>query len=409
MNLYISNFRRKVMFKHAVQLFIICTAILTLLLTTLYLRAVYDADPLYIFHSPKEVKEKGRLSTNISLPLAKNMRLQAFGIINNYQFDSVILGTSMLENSKSKTFNRELGGTFINLSMAGSSFYERKIILDYLLRTISVKRIIYSLDSYYLDCKEKGHIYNIDNWDFLYAKQQLSILKKFSIYMTKEIMRLILGYDKTRVTTPDSPNSWSTDKKEMIRFGGIDNWIRDQDYSPSTRKFLNIDLPRVTALALKHNEDIPVTDEEHLKKSIEYIENNIFIYVKNNKKIKFYFIFPPYWRLTYATWRQTTPPLFALHQEVVRYVVLQAQLLGNVEIYGFEDCDFVEDIENYKDTVHYHPRINEYITRSIGSGAHRLTPDNVEAYLARCERLARAFDLQAFAADVKERLEFFHN
>ena len=49
------------------------------------------------------------------------------------------------------------------------------------------------------------------------------------------------------------------------------------------------------------------------------------------------------------------------------------------------------------------------MTQSIGAGVHRLTPDNVEAYLSRCERLAKTFDLQALAADVKTSLEAFRN
>lgn len=391
------------MFKRRVQQFFLLSFLLSLLLSTLYLGAAYDADPLYIFHSPKAA-ESGRLSTDTAIPLATNMRLQAFGIINNYQFDSAILGTSELENTSSKVCNREIGGTFINLSMSGSSFYERSIVLNYLLQEIPMKNIIYSLDMYYFKCEMTGQDYALDNWDFLYDSQMSSVLKKLSIYMNKRSMRLVLGYDKARKTTPDRPNAWMTQPGQMIRFGGLNNWIRDQ-HDPVAGKFLHTTLPRVAALALARTREKPVSDIGQLQEAKEYIYKNIFSYIKNAQQTKFYLVFPPYWRFTYAEWRQSDPSRFALHQDIIRYVVSQADILKNVEIYGFEDCNFVDDIEIYKDTVHYHPRINDYMIKSIGSGRHRLTSDNVEIYLERCEKLASTFDLQGLAAEVAARLE----
>lgn len=390
------------MFKRRVQQFFLFSFLLSLFFGTLYLGAAYNADPLYIFHSPKAA-ERERLSTETAIPLAANMRLQAFGIINNYQFDSVILGTSELENTSSKVCNREIGGTFINLSMSGSSFHERRIVLNYLLQKMPIKNIIYSLDMYYFACEITGQDYALDNWDFLYDTQVSSVLRKLSIYMNKRSMRLVLGYDKARDTTPDRPNAWMTQQSQMIRFGGLDNWIRDQN-DPVTGKFLHMLLPRIADLALAHRKEKTVSNAEQLKTAEEYIYKNIFSYIKDAPQTKFYLVFPPYWRFTYAEWRQTDPARFALHQDVIRYVVSQAQLLKNVEIYGFEDCDFVNDIKIYKDTVHYHPSINDYIIKSIGSGRHKLTSDNVESYLEHCEKLASAFDLQGLAAEVAVRL-----
>lgn len=59
------------------------------------------------------------------------MRQQAAGIINNYDFDSAILGTSMLVNTSAKEANEILGGRFFNISMQASNFYERSFVLQY--------------------------------------------------------------------------------------------------------------------------------------------------------------------------------------------------------------------------------------------------------------------------------------
>lgn len=398
------------MFKRRVLMFIILTVILTTFITTLYIGIACNIDYLSIFHPLKEVSRNGRLTTDKAVPF-DNMRIQAFGFINNYQFDSVLLGTSMLENTSSQTCDMEIGGTFINISIFGSSFYERSIVLNYLLKNAHVKNIIYSLDDNYILCK-KNILSNhkIEDWDFIYEQQTLKNYKKYLYYINKKSIQILLGY-KIETRTPDRPSAWMRRSHYMQLFGSLDNWIQNQEHPLHmlVKFFLNSELPNTASLALRHGKEAPVANTVQLKKSIKYIDDNIFNYVKANKKTKFYFIFPPYWRFTFAKWRQATPSLFALHQDVIRYVVAQAHALGNVEIYGFEDCDFVDDIKNYMDPIHYHPHINEYMTQSIGAGVHRLTPDNVEAYLSRCERLAKTFDLQALAADVKTRLEAFRN
>lgn len=47
----------------------------------------------------------------------KDMRMQARGLILYKDFDSAIIGTSMLENTSAKEANKKLGGNWINLSL----------------------------------------------------------------------------------------------------------------------------------------------------------------------------------------------------------------------------------------------------------------------------------------------------
>ena len=67
--------------------------------------------------------------------------------------------------------------------------------------------------------------------------------------------------------------------------------------------------------------------------------------------------------------------------------------MPNVHIYGFEDLDFLDNIENYKDTGHYHQKFNSFMLDAIAQNQHRLTPDNVDAYLAKAEQRALTFDV----------------
>lgn len=107
------------------------------------------------------------------------MRTQAAGIINNYDFDSVILGSSMLENTSVKEAGEKLGGKFFNISIAGSDLKDKEILLSYLLDKKDIKKIIFLLD--YDNRINFLHKYepNRDSYEFLYDKNSINDIKAY--------------------------------------------------------------------------------------------------------------------------------------------------------------------------------------------------------------------------------------
>ena len=73
------------------------------------------------------------------------MRMQDKGIIAYYDFDSFIMGSSMLMGSSSKEATEKLGNKWINIALNGSRFNQRAVILDYLFKHKKPKSIIYTL------------------------------------------------------------------------------------------------------------------------------------------------------------------------------------------------------------------------------------------------------------------------
>jgi hypothetical protein len=166
--------------------------------------------------------------------------------------------------------------------------------------------------------------------------------------------------------------------------------------------FLLETLPQAASMAdpvrpIVHNKDREAKAEV-------YVEKYVLAHAKQYKDTEFYLLFPPYWRFDYASMRQIDPVSFAVHQSVVRYVVRRAAELGNVSVFGFEDCSFVDDIAVFRDVTHHSIEINDLLSEKMGKGENLLTPDNVEAYLARCEELARNFDIKGLNEKVKAML-----
>jgi hypothetical protein len=72
--------------------------------------------------------------------------------------------------------------------------------------------------------------------------------------------------------------------------------------------------------------------------------------------------------------------------------------------YGFENKDFVDNIANYKDLIHFSEKISDWIIRAIAVKKGLLTLDNIDEYLAACEQRAKEFDLVEMNSYVQNRL-----
>mgnify|MGYP000113639536 FL=1 len=132
-------------------------------------------DPLQLFHKPF-IQDEGFIE--------KDMRKQAAGIINNYDFDSIIIGTSMLANTSSFEASSKLNSNFINISMNGSDYYERDFILSYALKNKNIKNVIYSLDYFYLYQTKS----NVSDYYFLYDD---IFINDFNIYFSDKFFQYI--------------------------------------------------------------------------------------------------------------------------------------------------------------------------------------------------------------------------
>ena len=383
------------MYKRRCLLFFACVATLLVLAAGGYFLRAAQTDPLCFFPRTR------LLSTDVPIPMqVGNMRIQALGIINAYDFDSVILGTSLLENTSSKDCNRLIGGRFVNLSLCGSSYPARKIVLEYLLARKKIKSVVYSLDYYYLACNNM-EMENTLEWTGLYKNRISPLL----MYRHKKYIKSVLtGRNRiNKLSTPDMPAGWADNPFFMNRFGGIDAWIANMD-KDDTRRFLLTRLPEAARNADKADRPLPEADARRLERSRRYAEDNLFSLARQYPQTRFYLVFPPYWRFVYADWLLSRPGDFVLHQAFVRHMALRARDFDNVAVFGFEDCAFVDDVANYRDEFHYHPAINLRITQDIAAGRGRLAPETVDAYLRRCERLARRFDMAGLAAGVETRL-----
>lgn len=342
-------------------------------------------DPLQLFHGS---------FFHEGIYLNGNMRESARAVIDNYEFDSVILGSSMLENTSSKEAEKAFGGKFVNISLSGGNYAERALVLNYLLRKKQVKTVVYSLDY----CYERQGIrppmpflYNrtpFDDFAVYYRPAYLKCLSKWSMDGK------CIGYPKDL----DRPGAWMNNPVHNARFGGVENWKKHINGQHIDNIIYKI---KDAAKHVEKGETLGIdTIPDDIKDAEKYLDENLLSIIRTYPDTEFILIFPPYHRANYAIWAQYELPYFAVYEFVQRH--LAESEIENMKVYGFDDVgQITDDIDRYKDLLHYHYTVNSDMLGMMDKGEGMLSADNIDGYLLDNRRRAEAFNLSQFAERLK--------
>ena len=355
--------------------FIVYSFAFFILLSFLSLGLIYFYDPMQIFHKSFLKEER----------FFGEMRLGARAIIRHYNFDSYILGTSMLQNTSAKEANRKLGGNWVNISPAASTTKERGIILNYLFRYQNPKTLIYSLDAFSDEVSTKP------NFQLLYDE---SLLNDFEAYLNDRFIICTLTFSqKEKCIGKENLETllqWIREEKHQKRLGGFENWIK---YNPDIFKQESLkSLPQSKPVEFD-------LDRIDVSKEQELLETFLLSFIKKYPNTQFHLILPPYSRLHF----KINPKAFIERKKITYWLFEQTKDLKNVTIYGFDTLDYADDIENYAgDTIHYNIDMNSLQLDSIQNKKHILTPDNIESDFDIFEQKIKDYELTPLINIIKD-------
>lgn len=375
---------------------------ITLIPITLYMLSIlclFIVDPLQIFHKPWVREEY----------FIPQLRFQAAGIINNSEFDSFILGTSMGANFSPEEASQLLGGKFVNISLDGGYLSERGAVFRYALKNKKIKKVIITLDGF---GKVGSYNPNFDyhNFSYLYNDYRFDDIR---IYMSNKYKDYLFCKNKyisfdnyvcDRVKNLTHVTEWASEEHHMKKYGGLNKWFAADNDHQVIHAFKEI---VESTECIKNNCDDLAVSVNNLEDSagIEAFDEYVLKQIKKYPDTEFYLVFPPYSRMRYAMSYQGDRKKFERHLIRIRYVLNVVEQYNNVKVFGYDDMDFLDDIANYRDTGHYHPRINSMILKSIKNDAHRLTNDNVDNYIKKATIAAKNYDIVAIGQKIKQYLE----
>lgn len=193
---------------------------------------------------------------------------------------------------------------------------------------------------------------------------------------------------------------WKNSYEFKIRFGGIQNWLKQKDHwqlKETIQNLENLDIKKIKPFALSN------LKENELNEQKQYIQKYIFDFVKKYPQTQFHFIIPTYFRLFYLLpHKNSIPDSNSKIFKMIKWFVLESNQYHNSKVYGFDDLNYADDIKNYKDLTHYESSMNSLQLSAIAKEKHILTPQNIDDYLNQMENKIKNFPLKELVQKVQK-------
>lgn len=300
-----------------------------------------------------------------------NQRYINDGIGRYFEYNSIITGTSMIENFKSSLFDKLFNSNSIKVPFSGGSYKElndnlertlkRKKDIKYVLRGLDYNQIIQ--DSEYMKY-DNLPIYLYDNNplnDYKYLFNKEVIIKGIGGVVVYTLL-------EKNTTTFDEYSKWNN--KYQV---GKENVLRNY----------------------KRNEKENIKEEKLEKKDIEIIdkniEKNVISLIKKYPNTKFIYFITPY---SIVYWDQLKQE-GKIEKQIMaeKYMIEKILKYPNVELYSFfNNYEMICDLDNYKDPGHYMGKINDQILYWISKKEHQLTKENYEEYIRKNLEFFKNYD-----------------
>ena len=272
------------------------------------------------------------------------------GIAKSYDYDSVIIGSSMTENFTPSQLDRLLGGHFVKLPINAGSPFNNWQMLDMAFRTHDVKTVLYGLDveafTYFYKtpkCEMPDYLYDDNLFNDVKYWFNQSVLAEY---------------------IPAALSTW----------GQTDPDLRDTMYTWGDQYPYGKEAALRGITILDHPvEQAPVETPVHLsQQTMLNVTYNILPFIEEHPDTQFLFFYPPYalvrWHQFYADGQME----YHLSQ---RQAIAEALLpYDNVKVFDFQGrTDWILNLDHYIDDGHYGPWINDAMVEDIRLDRCRVT------------------------------------
>lgn len=292
------------------------------------------------------------------------------GIIRNFDYDAIIIGTSMTENFKVSQFNTLFKVNSIKVPFAGGGPKEINDTLERALKkNKNLKLVLRGIDYSHLLKKASDMNYN-DYPEYLYDD---NVFNDYKYILNKKLIinslsqMLINTINKTDNLDFDRYSNWSNSYlygKEVL----LKNYVRNE--KEKKEKNLNEVEKNILLENIKQN---------FLKLPLQYPE------------VHFIYFITPYSILYWDGLNQSKE--LVKQFEIEKIFLEEVFKVKNIEIYSFfNDYSMITNLENYKDPGHYSGEVNEKILKLISENKFQLTATNYKSYLKNNQKFYKNFD-----------------
>ncbi|MDR2888883.1 MAG: SGNH/GDSL hydrolase family protein [Lachnospiraceae bacterium] len=310
-------------------------------------------DPLFQYHQP--------------LPQLKavltDKEYQVVGSLKTFDYDSVIVGSSVAENYNNAWFNQGFDCTSIKAIRTYGATADLCFLLDIAFAEQDLKYVFYNCDTSSLDADPVLTYELTGAPTYLYDNSYLNDLQ------------YLLNKDILMEKTPF-----------LIASSFIGDYNEDESYNWSHWKSFSQTL--VLSNYLRKPTINPMLEETAYQ---QQLDGNLLLLttcISKHPETRFKIFFPPYsmlyWDNIYRNGK-TDAYLYNMEQTIETLLAYD-----NVDLYYFQAVDsIVCDLNNYMDALHFSQEINYWMYEQMLAGNYRVTKENYHEVLSDMRSLVR--------------------
>lgn len=351
--------------KYSSTKFLISLAVSSIIILTLIGITTYAVDPFFKYRI--DPKEGHLLNTRFVNP----------GLAKHYDYNMVLLGSSMVQTFDMSLFKTSPAVKPLRLATGAANYDEMKLIYS-LINKEKVNSMVINLDL---------AAFNLSNPVIKYPTYTYKddLINEFGyLYSYEACIRYVpvdIGLNIFYKLQTDIPEA-IREKTDINTIGDFRN-----EYN-----FYN-QVSYIRHLYESGSGVTPQVNEGMTDRMIARFEQLLVDFdINNNKHIKYTFILPPY---PIAYWGYTDKKKYYQNfQEIVRYMTLRLSEYDNVLLVCFYDIDNVMRLDRYADLSHFDPITSDFIVNNLNTVKYKLTPDNVDIRLQRLDSMVSVFNIE---------------
>ena len=291
------------------------------------------------------------------------------GIAQHYNYDTVLVGTSMIENTDVDEFDELMGTNAVRFPYSGGTALNMKRILDICFSSENdIQSVYWELDEFQLFSNSDETRYPLP--EYLYRddnKEDLSYLLNLDIfyhYAVNDIIGTLRGQVQP------------AERRGETLFGEFSKEAVLNGYSRSEKSDT-------------------IRDATVIMSKVEAnLSQNIKPLIEEHPDTRFVFYFAPFSILYWD--QEVREGNFDSTMSAVKYAVGQLLSYENVKVYFFHnEQDIITNLDNYKDYSHYGKWINSYLTKAMAADQNRLTMDTYLEQLEEMRQYINSYDFDA--------------
>lgn len=314
---------------------------------------VWFFDPFYQYHAPFGESQAVLYDRDNQMP----------GSVRNFEYDSVLVGSSVVENCDSTILDEHYDCDTLKVVKASGSVADLLYYLEMAQEDRELKNVFFCLDMTALNSNPQTTLYGKDIPRYLHTE---NILDDYTYIYNKDVL----------LETIPKVLAFGLQGKNVG--GDAYNWAEGKEFSASM----------AMRAYSKPEEALPPQDFTKSLNSISQNIENIAKQIETHPDTTYRFFFPPYsmswWDCAYVNGQLEE------HFYILEQVIPVLLSYDNVEVYYYQgEEEIICNLDNYMDLVHYSPAVNQFMLEQMCRGEGKLTKENWQSTIEEMRNLVK--------------------